>query len=189
MTRIISGILGSLQLKSAAKATRPTSDRVKESMFSRLDSMGLVENASVLDLFAGTGALGFEAVSRGAKSLTLVEKDRQAAALLNQNSKQINLALAKAGITAEIQVQETEAKKFLAKSSARFDLVFIDPPYEFGNEQLQEIITLLTHNLTPAAILVIERSSKTAKTAFTNFQLVSEKNYGDTAVSFFEWTK
>lgn len=189
MTRIIAGILGSLQLKSAAKATRPTSDRVKESLFSKLESMDLIEDAAVLDLFAGTGALGFEAISRGAKSLWLVEKDRQAAALLRQNSKHINIALEKTGRSPKIEFEAIEARKFLAKSNDLFDLVFIDPPYEFDNEQLEEIMALVAQHLNPAAVVVIERSSKTAKTEFADFELISDKQYGDTAVSLWEWVK
>jgi len=72
MTRIIGGVAGSRTLASPAKVTRPTSDRIRESIFNRLEALSLIEGADVLDLYAGTGALGFEAASRGARSLLLV---------------------------------------------------------------------------------------------------------------------
>ncbi|NDE89438.1 MAG: 16S rRNA (guanine(966)-N(2))-methyltransferase RsmD, partial [Micrococcales bacterium] len=78
MTRIIGGIAGSRVLASPAKVTRPTSDRIRESIFNRLDALNLIENAKVLDLYAGTGALGLEAASRGAKQVVLVEQHKQA---------------------------------------------------------------------------------------------------------------
>lgn len=189
MTRIISGTLGSLQLKSAAKATRPTSDRVKESLFSRLESMDVLRGANVLDLFAGTGALGFESISRGAKSATLVEKDKNATAILNQNAIQIQSALSKMALASQIRVIDSDALKFLAKTNEKFDLVFIDPPYEYGNQELLGLITSLDSCLATGALLVVERSSKSEMLSPSGFELSNHKVYGDTAVSIFEATK
>lgn len=189
MTRIIAGYLGSLQLKSAAKATRPTSDRVKESLFSRLEAMELIEGSVVLDLFAGTGALGFESLSRGAKSATLVEKDRAAATLLNQNATQIREAMAKANLDSKLLVYESDAKKFLGKEGISYDLVFIDPPYDFGDAALGELVSQLEPLLNPGAVIVVERSSKSKAKSFEGFDLISDKKYGDTAVYLYEWAK
>lgn len=189
MTRIIAGYLGSFHLKSAAKATRPTSDRVKESLFSKLESMGLIEGSTVLDLFAGTGALAFEALSRGAKAATLIEKDRSAAALLNQNATQIRVALAKANLDPRLLVYELDAKKFLSKDNDGYDLVFIDPPYDYDDVALVELVSQLERHLNSGAVMVIERSSKSPINSFEGFDLISDKKYGDTALFFYEWIK
>ena len=110
MTRIIGGVLGSLRLKGPAKSTRPTSDRVKESVFSILESKGAIEEARVLDLFAGTGALGLEAASRGAASVTLVERDPAAAKVCEENLKQAASGLAKSGLKSYVKLVRSDAK-------------------------------------------------------------------------------
>ena len=181
MTRIIGGVLGSLRLKGPAKATRPTSDRVKESIFSILESRGAIQDARVLDLFAGTGALGLEAASRGARSVTLVEKDLAAAKVCNENLKQVTEGLAKSGLNCELRLARSDAKSYLRKNE-RVDLVFIDPPYEMA---YNEILTLL-QNLTLGdnGIVVLERPGKEQGPALGNFFLQQEKSYGDTKVVF-----
>ena len=98
MTRIIAGKAGSLRLKAAASATRPTSDRVKESLFAKLESMDAIDDAVVLDLFAGTGALAFEALSRGAKEAYLVDKDKQAVAVSQANYAIVKKAIPEAKV-------------------------------------------------------------------------------------------
>ena len=96
MSRIISGLAGSIRLASAPAGTRPTSDRVKESVFASLEAVGAIENADVLDLFAGTGALGLEALSRGAKSLVAIESARAALNVCLKNSANVGTALSAA---------------------------------------------------------------------------------------------
>ena len=186
MTRIISGYLGSVQLKAAAKATRPTSDRVKESLFAKLDAMGAIEGASVLDLFAGTGALGIEAASRGAKRVKFIEHDRTAYGLLAQNIAAATQSLSKQGVEAQLDAQNLDAKKFLKNTAETYDLVFMDPPYEFPNADLVELIGLLGQRLNAEALVVIERSSRTEKPDLEVLELVSEKSYGDTAVWIYQ---
>ena len=95
MTRIIGGIAGSRQLTSPAKATRPTSDRIRESVFNRIAARQLIDGARVLDLYAGTGALALEAISRGASSAILVERDGKAAAVCVKNCQLVQKALEK----------------------------------------------------------------------------------------------
>ncbi len=95
MTRIIGGIAGSRQLTSPAKATRPTSDRIRESVFNRIAARQLIDGARVLDLYAGTGALALEAISRGASSAILVERDGKAAAVCVKNCHLVQKALEK----------------------------------------------------------------------------------------------
>lgn len=182
MTRIIAGAIGSLQLKPAAKATRPTSDRVKESLFAKLDAMGAIEGAKVLDLFAGTGALGLESASRGASSVDLVERDRNAFELLQHNVKSSLSSFEKQDISIKIQAHNQDAQRFLKSAAAGFDLVFIDPPYEFPNSELEQILHAVAALMSADGLVVVERSSRSEQLEVENLELQSTKSYGDTAV-------
>ncbi len=182
MTRIIAGAIGSLQLKPAAKATRPTSDRVKESLFAKLDAMGVIEGAKVLDLFAGTGALGLESASRGALSVDLIERDRNAFELLQHNVKSSLSSFEKQAISIKIQAQNQDAQRFLKSVAAGFDLVFIDPPYEFPNSELEDLLQIVAGLLSADGLIVVERSSRSEQLEVENLELQNTKSYGDTAV-------
>ncbi len=185
MTRIISGVAGSLKLASPAKSTRPTSDRVRESIFSRIDARGIVEGAATLDLYAGTGALGLEALSRGAISAVLVESNRQAAAVCEVNCKKVDKNLFAEGVDVRIKVVIQPVNTFLTTGEAApaFDLVFIDPPYNVSNDEVTENLQNLLAWLKPDATIILERSSRTeAPTLPTGLVLDETKSYGDTAV-------
>ena len=131
MTRIIGGIAGSRQLASPAKSTRPTSDRIRESIFNRLAARDLIFGARVLDLYAGTGALALEAISREAKSAMMVERDGKAAAVCVANSSTIQKALEKEGFYDQMtKVANKSVVNFLASDAGEYDLVFIDPPFD-----------------------------------------------------------
>lgn len=185
MTRIIAGKIGSLRLKTAAKATRPTSDRVKESVFSKLEFLEALQGAKVLDLFAGTGALGFEALSRGGVSLTAVEKNPQALEILKENAQLIEKALANQGGDSKIQIVSRSAEKFLTTATGKdFNLVFLDPPYEYSNNELEKLLDSLRGHLAKEAVVVLERSSKSELPAIGAFSAEDEKTYGDTKVWF-----
>jgi len=187
MTRIISGQAGSLKLASPAKSTRPTSDRIRESIFSRLESRGAIEEARALDLYAGTGALALEALSRGAKSAFLVEKDGKAAAVCIQNANTIQRALEKQGVEVFIKTINKSVRSFLASDSAEYDLVFIDPPYEVENSQVEEELAALHPRLSKGAVVIVERSSRTAELAIpSGYEFEETKNYGDTNVTWLE---
>jgi 16S rRNA (guanine966-N2)-methyltransferase len=186
VTRIIAGAIGSLQLKPAAKATRPTSDRVKESLFAKLDAMGVIEGAKVLDLFAGTGALGLESASRGAASVELVERDRNAFALLEQNVKSSLSSFEKQGISTKIQAHNLDAQRYLKSANGGFDLVFIDPPYDFPNAELEQFLIAIGEILSEEGLVIVERSSRSEQLEIETLELQSSKNYGDTAVWIFE---
>ena len=183
MSRIISGLAGSIRLAGASKETRPTSDRVKESVFASLESQDAIRGAKVLDLFAGTGALGLEALSRGAGSLVLVEKARGASEVCQKNIDLVLTALQKQGQSPEVILKKSDASTFLKTTTASFGLVFIDPPYEFSNQKLIELIALL-REMIKNGLVVVERSSRSEKISFEGFELDSEKTYGDTSVFF-----
>ena len=181
MTRIIGGVLGSLRLKGPAKATRPTSDRVKESVFSILESRGAIQDARVLDLFAGTGALGLEAASRGARSVTLVEKNAAAAKVCDENLKQVTEGLSKSGLNSDVRLVRGDAKSYLKKSEP-IDLVFVDPPYGMGRKEILDLLGMLS--LRDPGIVVLERPGKEETPTNPYFLLEKENSYGDTKVFF-----
>ena len=182
MSRIIGGVVGSLRLKGPATATRPTSDRVKESIFSILESMGALDGSVVIDLFAGTGALGLEAASRGAKSVTLVEKDKAAAAICKENIASVDAGLQNSGAEASISLRQESAERFL-KTASQADLIFIDPPYDFSNSDVSRLLEQIPR--APRALIVLERSSKGgAPDLSESFSVLRHASYGDTVVYF-----
>jgi 16S rRNA (guanine966-N2)-methyltransferase len=188
MTRIIGGIAGSRKLASPAKATRPTSDRIRESMFSRLDSRDSLDGARVLDLYAGTGALALEAISRGAVLAHMVERDGKAAAVCVANAKSVQKAITEEDFEAETKVINKSVQSFLAApTESNFTIVFIDPPYEIDNDEVVSNLDALLPILNPEAIVAVERSSRSEKPEFpSKYELVDEKNYGDTVVYWLE---
>ena len=182
MSRIIGGVVGSLRLKGPAKATRPTSDRVKESVFSILESMDVLDGSVVIDLFAGTGALGLEAASRGAKSVTLVESDRAAAGICKENIALVDAGLQKSGVEASIGFRQESAERHV-KSAPKADLIFIDPPYEYSNSEITKLLEQIPR--APRALIVLERSSKSKPQEIPeSYSRLREASYGDTAVYF-----
>jgi 16S rRNA (guanine966-N2)-methyltransferase len=184
MTRIIGGIAGSRLLTSPAKATRPTSDRIRESIFNRLASRELLDGSRVLDLYAGTGALALEAISRGAISSVLVENDGKAAAVCNKNAALIQKALEKEGFFDPVtKVVHKSVSSFLSADTAEYTLVFIDPPYEVSNDEVVENLTALLPRLAKDAVVMVERSSRSAALELPDgLALDEEKSYGDTVV-------
>ena len=137
--RVIAGTSKGTRLLPAPSGTRPVSDMAREGLFSSLGD--LVEGARCLDLFAGGGSLGIEALSRGAASCRFVERARPAAAVIRQN-----LALSRLADRAEVRVEDVGS--FLRKRSnddPRFDLVFLDPPYELTGPALDGSLAALDH--------------------------------------------
>jgi 16S rRNA (guanine966-N2)-methyltransferase len=184
MTRIIGGIAGSRKLASPAKATRPTSDRIRESVFSRLEARELVVGAKVLDLYAGTGALGLEAISRGAVLAHLVERDGKAAAVCVANARTIQKAMRDEDIEVETKVINKSVASFISAPTADdFSLVFIDPPYEVSNEEVTAALEGLLSIITADAVIALERSSRGVAVELPKgLSMVDEKSYGDTTV-------
>jgi len=191
VTRIIGGLAGSLHLTAPAKSTRPTADRIRESIFNRLENWEVIEGARVLDLFAGTGALGLEALSRGAASLVLVDSNKAAAQVCRSNLDLVGKALLKQHAEFDGNVIAQDAKAFAHHAgeraagfeSAEFDLVFIDPPYDVTNQELEAILGYLQPALHEEFTVLVERSSRTDEPAWpAGYKLESRKDYGDTSV-------
>lgn len=182
MTRIISGFAGSLTIAVPASDTRPTSDRVREAIFSALDARDAIRGQAVLDLYAGSGALGLEAASRGASRVTLVEKSAAAAATCRRNAAVVAKSAPAVGAPV-IQVSAQSVRAFLGAGSEAFDLVFLDPPYDLGESELAEALAELVPRLAPDAIVMVERSSRSAEPVLpAGLELEGRKNYGDTTL-------
>lgn len=184
MTRIIGGIAGSRQLASPAKVTRPTSDRIREAIFNRLEARDQIAKSNVLDLYAGTGALGLEAMSREAANAMLVEKDGKAAAVCIKNAQLLTKALEKEGFfDFQIRVAHKPVSAFLAANDLLFDLVFVDPPYEISNAEVEANLEALLPKLTKSAVVMVERSNRGEKLSVpSGYVLDEEKSYGDTNI-------
>jgi 16S rRNA (guanine966-N2)-methyltransferase len=182
VTRIIAGFAGSLALKVPSGGTRPTSDRVREAIFSALQARDLIEDARVLDLYAGSGALGLEAASRGASTVTLVEKSHPAVQICKQNAKLVQ-ERAPRGSTVSVQVSGKPVQSYLTSLPGEWDLVFIDPPYELGGAELDHVLSALVARLATDAVVVLERSSRTPVPEWpAGLELERRSDYGDTAI-------
>lgn len=173
MTRIIAGRWGGRRLATPpGDGTRPTSDRVRESLFASLNSLlGGFDGVRVLDLFAGSGALGLEAVSRGAEHADLVESDARAARTIQRNV---------ADLGASASVHRTTAQRFVANAVGPWDLVLIDPPYAVTTEEVGAIVAALRSALAEDAVVVVERASRDAFAWPEGFDALRDKAYGDT---------
>jgi len=181
VTRIISGRAGGLRLATPSGAgTRPTSDRVREALFSRLEHLDVLAGARVLDLYAGSGALGLEALSRGAVEVLLVESDQAAAKVAASNARATGLP----GAT----VRRGQVGRVLAaEPAAPYGLVFSDPPYALSEEDLAGDLEMLGQHgwLTPDALVVVERSSRTPEPRWpASWECEGERRYGETRVWF-----
>ena len=188
--RVISGRFKGMALTTPKPGTRPTTDRTKEAIFSHLDSWGVLDDARVLDLFAGTGALGVEALSRGARELVAVESAAPAAALIAQTLTALKRNRAwEPGMSA--RVIKARAEKYAASASAvaPFDVIFIDPPYAFETEACNQLLAdLAGRELTgDDTVIMLERSTRSAEpTAPEGWAISNRRDYGETAVYYIE---
>lgn len=197
MTRIVAGTAGGRTLQVPRSGTRPTSERVREALFSRLDHLGAVGGARVLDLYAGSGALGLEAASRGAERVTLVETSRPAAELCRRNARALGLR----AVDVVPQKVETYLAGVPARGAAPAHLVLLDPPYDVTEEGLANVLALLAARgsedstrpagpgpapwLDAGAVVVVERSRRSPEPTWpVGLERTDVRRYGDTQVWF-----
>lgn len=176
MTRIIAGSLGGRRLRVGGDITRPTSDRVREALFSMLDARMDLNDASVLDLYAGSGALGLEALSRGAGRGVFVETDRKAVAAIRDN-------IATCGVGSIASIVSRSVSDYVAAQLDSFDLILADPPYGIDDNDLTQALVHLAAMLNDGGLLVLERGKRASLTVWpANLEVVTTKKYGDTRV-------
>lgn len=181
MTRIVAGSAKGRTLAVPKSGTRPTSERVREALFSRLDHMNVLEGATVLDLFAGTGALGLEALSRGAARATLVEKASAAARVASANVRLTGLPA---------RVVTADARSYLCARTGEdlrgdVDLVFIDPPYDIPEADMTAVLSLLGPWIGPDALVVVERSTRAPAPTWPPFLVLEDqRTWGETVAYF-----
>jgi 16S rRNA (guanine966-N2)-methyltransferase len=175
MTRIVAGAAKGRRLAVPSRGTRPTSDRAREAMFSTLAGLVDLEGIRVLDLFAGTGAIGLEALSRGAAAVCFVESDHAVCEVLRRNVDTVGLP------GAEIQRRQAAAYLVGAGDDEPFDLVFADPPYAFGDEPLSVLLAILAtpRRLADSAVVVVERSARGSEPHWPEgIEAIKQKRYG-----------
>jgi 16S rRNA (guanine966-N2)-methyltransferase len=178
MTRIVAGAARGRRLATPpGRGPRPTSDRAREGMFSTLQTvLGDVDGARVLDLYAGSGAVGLEALSRGASHVLLVESDRRAAAVVAANVEQVGLpgAVVRAAAVEHVVASSVPEKPY--------DLAFLDPPYAVTDDEVRVVLGVLLERgwLVPGSVLVVERATRGGSFVWPpGFEGDRERRYGE----------
>ncbi|MDQ0810927.1 16S rRNA (guanine966-N2)-methyltransferase [Streptomyces sp. B3I7] len=179
MTRVIAGRAGGRRLSvPPGNGTRPTSDRAREGLFSTWQSLlgGPLDGERVLDLYAGSGAVGLEALSRGAGHVLLVEADARAARTVRENVRRLGLP------GAEVRAGKAEQTVRTAPPSDPYDLVFLDPPYAVADGDLREILLTLRAGgwLAPDALVTVERGTRGGEFRWPDgFDALRSRRYGE----------
>jgi 16S rRNA (guanine966-N2)-methyltransferase len=203
MTRIIAGTAGGRTIRTPrGQGTRPTTDRVREALFSRVEALLDLDGARVLDLYAGSGALGLEALSRGAEALVAVERHRPTARLVEQNAALL-------GFADRVRVHTGGVDRVLAAGPGSagapgavdrtggpdrtdgpgFHLVLADPPYPLGEQDLARTLAALVRHgwLEPDALVVVERSARSPRPTWpTGLDHLDTRSYGEAALHLAE---
>ena len=183
MTRIIAGLAKGHRLDVPAAGTRPTSDRVRESIFSSVEhAVGGFDGRSVLDLYAGSGAVGLEAMSRGARRAVLVESATKAVGVIRSN-------IARTGLDAEV-VKADVTRWVAGPATAQFDVVFADPPYSLSSKLVSNVVSSLSVGgwLADGAVVVVERDSHDDEIEWaTGFSDITRRRFGNTSVLRAVW--
>lgn len=175
--RIIAGAARGRKIRAPdTKHTRPATDRVREALFSMLGPA--VREAAVLDLYAGSGSFGLEALSRGAATATFVESGRAALVALKHNIETLGLGGS---------VVATTVRGFLGREVEQFEVVFIDPPWDLPTDELEQDMLLLEPFLSPGASVVTSRRSTDDVPANPKtWRLATDRRYGDTRILIYE---
>lgn len=176
--RIISGLYKSRKIVAPKNLpVRPTTDMAKESLFNILNNLYYFDDITVLELFAGTGNISYEFASRGTEHITCVDQDYGCVKFINTTTEAFGMP---------IQTIKSDVFKFLEKTTVKSDIIFADPPYNFEDEQFENIAKLVFQNklLLENGILIIEHSKHTDLSNLQNFSYL--KSYGGNVFSFFE---
>lgn len=176
--RVVAGTLrGRTIVAPSGSATRPTTDRTREAMFNALASLGVLEDASVMDVFAGSGALGIEALSRGARRCVFVEADHKALSAIHQNVKAL-------GLEDRTEIVAGRAENVMS-SIHGVDLALVDPPY--GYDRWSELLAKLEETLNRDGLVVVESGSQIEESVLdSTWTAVRSKRYGRTWVTFLQ---
>ena len=183
--RIIAGVAKGRILGAVAGATRPTSDRAREGLFSSLASeFGTFEGLHVLDLFGGSGAIGLESLSRGATSVHIVEKDDEAQKTIETNFEIVK----KSNPAGSFHLYGMSAERFLKDAPKdKYHLVYIDPPYDFSNQAVEDVLSAL-HDyefLSSDAFIAVERTARGAQFIWPDaFVPARERKYGQATIYY-----
>lgn len=183
--RIIGGVARGRPLASVAGPTRPTSDRAREGLFSSLLSeFGDFEELNFLDLFAGSGAIGLEALSRGASTVHVVEKDENACGAIRSNADLVK----KGNTLGGFHLFAMSVQKFLeSPAPLSYDIVYVDPPYDFPDGDLYKCLSELREGgfLSDVAEIAVERASKSSPVEWPEgFEPLRERNYGQAVIYY-----
>lgn len=173
MPRIVSGTAKGTTIK-VPKSARPTPDMVREAIFSRLEHRGYLDNTDVLDVYAGSGAFGLEAASRGARTVTAVDANREAVSTIKANAKKTGL---------DVLVVNQKAEAFLGTIGRSYDLIFLDPPYDMAEEVLANAIAKAAPLLVHDGLLLVERDKHSPEPTWPSSLVKDdEKIWGDTVI-------
>jgi len=171
--RIIAGEAKGRRLATPRAGTRPFTGRAKEAVFSSLS--GRVPGANVLDLFAGSGSLGLEALSRGASTVVFVERDRNAVRVLEENVASVGLGG---------RIVRSDAASFVSNDRGTYELVFVDPPFAMDDGEVDRLLTLVAGRLAPGGTAVLHRRTGGSAPESDNLQTAGPRRYGDSAIWF-----
>jgi len=175
--RIIAGRYGRRVIRTpSGSSTRPTSDRVRESLFGSLGALIALDGAAFLDLYAGSGAIGFEALSRGAEQVTFVERDGEAVKVIRDNVRTL-------GAQSACRVESVSVSRFLGRPSAQpVDVAFLDPPYAQSVDD--DLRSLLANGwVGEGSVVVVERDTRSAEPVWPDgLEPTSQRSYGETAL-------
>jgi 16S rRNA (guanine966-N2)-methyltransferase len=193
MTRIVAGEAGGRRLAVPPSGTRPTSDRAREALFSSLESaLGGLQGSRFLDLYAGSGAVGLEAWSRGAARVVLVESAAAAVKVLRTNvaslhdSRRVGIGPAKSG-AGKIDVLPVKAERAAAElPTSGFDVIFADPPYDLPTVQVAGVLATLAQRAVPRAdaIIVVERATRDRWAWPLGYSATHARKYGDATLHY-----
>ncbi|MEE4022682.1 16S rRNA (guanine(966)-N(2))-methyltransferase RsmD [Gordonia sp. PKS22-38] len=177
MTRIIAGELRGRRLTVPDAGTRPTSDRVREAIFNIVAARADLDDADILDLYAGTGALGIEALSRGATHATFVDSRRRATSVISAN-------IAACGLGASATVVTRPVATFLSSGTGEVDIAFLDPPYDLPDDTMTaDLAAVAARWIVPGGLVIVERAARAPETQWPDALIVQvRKTYGDTRV-------